>query len=86
MTQNGENLEDVKKDESSTPVDTNRSYSTVSAPTESADNTNDEVTIARLIKRRQEIEEQLSYQTAQLLESLREEWVSGRISLFLQCA
>ncbi len=77
MTQNGENLEDVKKDESSTPVDTNRSYSTVSAPTESADNTNDEVMIARLIKRRQEIEEQLSYQTAQLLESLREEWVSG---------
>ncbi len=77
MTQNGENLEDVKKDESSTPVDTNRSYSTVSAPTESAENTNDEVTIARLIKRRQEIEEQLSYQTAQLLESLREEWVSG---------
>lgn len=64
-------LEDASS--SSFPLDPQRSVSTSTAATESI---SIHTSVASLVKKRQEIEEQMIRLQVQLLESFREEWVS----------
>ena len=74
-----ESLRTLEESSSSTfPLDVQRSASSSTATTDSA---SIQSNVVALVKRRQELEEQITELEVRLLESFREEWVSANYIL-----